>query len=126
MKTMTPAPVGEPRHIPDAWPALLSREQLCAYVGIGWATLIKICPVRAVDLGANLLRYNRAQIDAWLNSLPARPVRREDDALQPAAGGANDEALRIEALSQPDQATSAVDKVRARSIEGQKRWRKTG
>lgn len=55
-----------------AWPALLSKTQLEAYVGVSWATLLKICPVPPVDIGANLVRFSRAQIDEWLSSLPAK------------------------------------------------------
>jgi len=59
--------------IPEAWPALLSREQLCAYAGgISDTTLRKVCPVPAVDLGANVLKYRRAEVDAWL-ALPTSP-----------------------------------------------------
>lgn len=79
--------------IPEAWPAWLSREQLRAYLGgIGDATLRMICPVAPIDLGANVLRYRRAEIDAWETTLPHRLPRgqhSEHDAL-PAAPAAND------------------------------------
>ena len=62
--------------IPEAWPAWLSREQLRAYLGgIGDATLRMICPVPPIDMGANVLRYRRAEVDAWEASLPHRLPR---------------------------------------------------
>lgn len=62
--------------IPEAWPALLSRDQLCAYLGGASDTTVrKVCPVAPVDMGANVLRYRRAEIDAWLASLPHRGLR---------------------------------------------------
>ncbi len=54
------------------WPALLTSEQLCDYLGIGLGTLAKICPVQPLDLGVRLVRYNRCNIDRWLESVPAR------------------------------------------------------
>lgn len=62
-----------PHAVPDAWPLLLSREQLCAYLGgMDERTLVKILPVQPLDIGANLLRYHRPQIDAWVNTLGPR------------------------------------------------------
>jgi hypothetical protein len=58
--------------IPDAWPALMTREQVCAYLSIGAATFAKICPVAPLDLGANVLRWSRVQIDAWVAKVPPR------------------------------------------------------
>jgi len=62
--------------VPEAWPALLSREQLRAYLGgICDATLRKICPVAPIDLGANVLRYRKADVDRWLEARPQRTLR---------------------------------------------------
>jgi hypothetical protein len=58
--------------IPDAWPLLLSKQQVCAYLGISAGTLVRVCPIPPVDLGANVVRYNRLQIEAWANALPPR------------------------------------------------------
>ena len=64
---------GHHRYIPDSWPALLSKDQLRAYVGgMSEETLSKVCPVSPVDLGANLLRYPRQQVDAWIADLKPR------------------------------------------------------
>ena len=99
-----------PRHIPDAWPALLSEDQLLAYVGgMSKETLLKVCPVPPVDLGANLLRYQREAVDVWVASLPLRSsgLRKE-----PGRG-------RVEPPSSlevaNDRATSALERARARS-----------
>lgn len=92
--------------IPEAWPALMSREQLCAYLGgICDATLRKVCPVPPVDLGANVLRYRRVEVDAWVNARPhrlLRAVENEQDAPS-AAPVAN------------DRPSSAVERARARA-----------
>lgn len=39
---------------------------------MSWSTITKVCPVAPVDVGANLIRYSRAQIDEWVSTLPAR------------------------------------------------------
>lgn len=108
---------GHPRHVPASWPMLLSRDQLCAYIGVSPATLTKICPVRPLDLGASLIRYSRDQIDEWVATLPPRLMvaHRTDDALSGMAAGNLGEA--------ETRAESALDRVRARA-EGS-RWRKT-
>jgi len=98
--------------VPDAWPALLSREQLRAYLGgICDATLRKVCPVAPLDLGANVVRYRRRDVDAWLDRLPERVLRRllagaQDSAQPESAAAANDP---------PDRPLSAVDRARARA-----------
>lgn len=106
-------PAGHPRHIPEAWPALLSEDQLRAYVGgISKETLVKICPVPPVDLGANLLRYQRDAVDRWVAGLALKtsglrkepPGPKNDDT--PAPGDDEDGQDRIAA---------ALDRVRARS-----------
>jgi hypothetical protein len=95
--------------IPEAWPALLSREQLCAYAGgISDATLRKVCPVAAVDLGANVLKYRRAEVDAWLASLPHRGLRL-------VAQSEQDAPIEVEAPAANDRASAAVAKAQARA-----------
>ncbi|WP_395444906.1 hypothetical protein [Caulobacter sp. UC70_42] len=42
--------------IPEAWPALLTREQVCAYVGMSADSMARTCPVAPVALGVKLLR----------------------------------------------------------------------
>lgn len=89
--------------IPEAWPALLSREQLRAYLGgICDATLRKVCPVPPLDLGANVLRYRKAEVDRWLESCPARLPKSVGDE-QDAPPAANDRPM------------SAVERARARA-----------
>ena len=92
--------------IPEAWPALMSRDQLRAYLGgIGDATLRMICPVAPVNMGANLLRYRKTEVDAWLERLDHRLPRPKDGAQDgaPAAPAANDRPM------------SAVERARARA-----------
>ncbi len=65
-----------PRHqyvrVLGAWPLLLTLELACAYLGVSPATFRKICPVPAVALSAAVTRWNRNQIDEWVNSLPPK------------------------------------------------------
>ncbi len=54
------------------WPILLSRSELCAYLGMSWSTISKVCPVAPVDVGANRVLYSRPQIDDWIATRPPR------------------------------------------------------
>lgn len=63
---------GDPKYVPDAWPALLSQDQLSAYVGMSREVLGAILTVRPLDLGARRVLYRRTEIDAWLATLPQR------------------------------------------------------
>lgn len=113
--------------IPEAWPLLLSREQLRAYLGgIGDATLRKVCPIAPVDLGANVLRYYRAEVDAWVAGLSHRGLRAAIEAAQDAPA-----ALTVNVSSEPQVAASVhreqitpADRARARANGGQ-RWKKS-
>lgn len=108
---------GHPRHVPESWPTLLSRDQLCAYIGVGADTITRICPVRPLDLGANLVRYSRHQIDEWVATLPPRLMlfqQAEDDTV---------EAALVQDGVAESRAEAALDRVRARA-DGAK-WRKT-
>ncbi len=98
---------GEPQLPREAWPRLLSREQLCGYLGVCPATLTKICPVPPVALGANVVRWNRVQIDAWLDALPPR--------LQKSAEPEQD-APPVDAPALYGRALSPVEKARARAV----------
>lgn len=101
--------------VPEAWPILLTREQLCAYLGgLSDVTLRKICPVPAVELGANVLRYHRAQVDAWVNSLGPRGLRVPIDNEQDAPAVANDAPTGM----------TPVERARARAT-GAQRWKKS-
>lgn len=115
-------PPGHPRHIPEAWPALLSEDQLRAYVGgISRETLVKICPVAPVDLGANLLRYQRGAVDQWISNLQLRPggLRKTPESVKDAA------TLDVEGIESNDQAAAALQRVQARARRSQA-CRKTG
>lgn len=111
-------PIGHPRYVPQAWPALLSKDQLCAYIGISEGTLMKVCPVRPLDLGANVVRYSREQVDAWVATLPPRMIRcalsseKLERLNESAAETAND--------CGEVRTVSALDRVRARARKGQR------
>lgn len=109
--------VGHPRHVPETWPALLSREQLCAYIGVSMRRITRICPVRPLDLGANIVRYSRAQIDEWVATLPPRlMVRRQEDEADRGPMSV------VEDISET-RGEAALERVRARA--GGSKWRKT-
>lgn len=89
--------------VPESWPALMSREQLRAYLGgICDATLRKVCPVPPLDLGANVLRYRKGDVDRWLDGRPHRLPKSLPDE-QDAPPVANDRPM------------SAVERARARA-----------
>jgi hypothetical protein len=58
--------------IPDAWPALMTRDMVAAYTMMSMSTLLKVCPVAPVDLGAGIVRYRRDDLDAWIKTLLPR------------------------------------------------------
>jgi predicted DNA-binding transcriptional regulator AlpA len=107
---------GHPRHVPETWPTLLSRDQLCAYIGVSVDTITRICPVRPLDLGANLVRYSRRQIDDWVATLPPRLM-----VAQQVSGDGAEAALAQDEVAE-SRTEAALDRVRARA-DGVK-WRK--
>lgn len=101
--------------VPEAWPALLTREQLCAYLGgMSDPTVRKVCPVAAVDLGANVLRYRRSEIDEWLERLHSRGLRVVPEGEQDAPPAANDVPAGL----------TPAERARARAT-GDRRWKKS-
>ncbi len=95
--------------IPEAWPALLTREKVCAYLGdISVRTLLKVCPVAPIDLGANVVLYDRSRIDAWIADLPLRLPRAKTD-------GQDDGPDAVEPFAANDRPASAVERARRRA-----------
>lgn len=109
---------GHPRHVPETWPALLSRDQLCAYIGVGADTITRICPVRPLDLGANLVRYSRQQVDEWVATLPPRLM------MSRRAQGDTEEVPVVVEETSETRAEAALDRVRARA--GGVKWPTSG
>lgn len=115
-----------------AWPLLLSRDQLCAYLGgLSWPTLAKVLPVAPLDLGANVLRYSRPEIDAWAASLPPRlPKALQGDGhesqLPASEADAATSNVAEEANTRP---SAAVERARKRALglsgKGRSTWRKS-
>lgn len=123
---MTPAahPVGDPRHVPDAWPRLLSKPQLCAYVGVCWATLSRVLTVSPRDLGANVLRYDRLEVDAWVSSLPARAGARLPSAADDAQSASDPSSTADDpARDMTPARDAALERARARAAGGRRKWR---
>lgn len=107
---------GRPSAPPMFWPLLLTKEQLSAYLALSWSTISKICTVAPVDVGATVIRYNRFQIDEWVASLPPRTIKH--------AALAAPSLSNIEAESD-ERRTSALDKVRARTLNRLSRSRQS-
>lgn len=112
-------PPGHPRHVPEAWPLLMSRDQACAYVGCSPDTLVKVCTVQPRDMGASLIRYYRLDLDAWAASLPPRlsslqkpQPHGDDEAAQSSAPAMEQEEVAGE------RRESAVERARARASGG--------
>lgn len=115
---MTPA-----SHMPPAWPQLLSRDQLCAYLGgLSWDTVKKVLPVAPVDLGANVLRYRLTEIDRWIDGLPLRPARLRDSVRSDDDAATTAEVVDLNA---EDRRSAALARVQRRA-QGDGGWRKTG
>ncbi|MBS0362733.1 MAG: hypothetical protein JSR98_15255 [Proteobacteria bacterium] len=94
--------------MPDAWPALMRLEVACAYLGdICEDTFRKVCPVWPIDMGANVLVYRKAELDAWEASLPHRRPR----GLREAADGGQDAPPAVA----NDRPMSPVERARARA-----------
>lgn len=104
----SPAPIRDRQAVPEAWPALLNREQLCAYVCMPWSTISKVCPVAPVDLGLNVRRYSRQKIDDWVSNLPPR---QEAFKSRNREGGSTVEVAESEVAT--DQRMDALDRARA-------------
>lgn len=54
------------------WPLMLNRAEVCEYLGASWRTLKNVLTVRPVDMGANMIRYNREELKTWAASRPPK------------------------------------------------------
>ncbi|WP_143079809.1 helix-turn-helix transcriptional regulator [Bosea lupini] len=92
----------------NAWPLLLSLAQVCAYLDLSPATFRKVCPVPAVALGVAVARWNRNQIDEWVNTLPPeKQAARRGEAVPARPYDVATEAAEA-------RRTAAVQKIRDR------------
>ncbi len=105
------------------WPLLLNRDQLCEYLGASWRTLKNVLTVRPVDLGANVVRYSRVQIDEWAATLPPRFIasKKQNGDIVEYAGTTVQDATEADVAE--SRGVAALDRVRARA--GGSKWRKT-
>jgi len=108
--------------IPQAWPALLTREQVCAYVGMSADSFANACPVAPVILGVRLLRWRRSDIDAWVEGLPNRLMRGASD-LSVEIGGAAPQPFK---LAGEERRHSAVENAQRRAARkpDKRKWNK--
>lgn len=109
------------RVIPDQWPLFLTKEQLCAYLGgMDERTLSKILPVQPLDLGANILRWHRQQVDEWAAGLAPRLPKsmKASNYVTPAPQPVDDEELGMTA------AEIALKRAQKRAAGGKVKCRK--
>lgn len=107
--------VGDERlgaRIPEAWPVLLSKTQLAAYLGISSATIARICPVPPLLMSARVLRWRRTDVDLWIGGLPARPR---------LTNQSNDAPVPLHKIAGEDRRSAAIDRVRDRGARSEKR-----
>lgn len=109
--------------VPEAWPALLSRAQLCAYISMSWDSLSRICPVAPLALGVNLLRWRRADIDGWISGLPSRLPQTRDDGTE----GGSPPAPPPSELAGKDRRSNALERASQRALRRTRKpsWKKT-
>lgn len=113
-----PQPEPTPRitEVPPAWPRLLNRDQLRAYLGgMAEATLVRICPVPPIQLGVSLVRYDRVEVDAWLDTLPPRFLLGSSGG---SSGASTPEQVQ---LDDQTRTLSAVERARARAEKARSR-----
>ena len=102
--------------IPEAWPLLLTRELVCAYVCMSADTMKRICPVQPIALGAKLLRWRKADIDDWIAGLPVRLAKGE---------AATDNVPAPAQIAGEERRFSAVERAKQRSSRqtGKTSWK---
>lgn len=76
------------------------------YLALSWSTIAKVCTVAPVDIGANVIRYNRLEVDEWVSGLPSKTIKRSAPAAGMQPPTADDDSQRRQA---------ALDKIRART-----------
>lgn len=76
------------------------------YLALSWSTIAKVCTVAPVDIGANVIRYNRLEVDEWVSGLPSKTIKRSALAAGMQPQTADDDSQRRQA---------ALDKIRART-----------
>jgi hypothetical protein len=61
-------------------PRLLTQSQAAAYCGLCVETFKKACPVKPIDLLDRIARYDRQELDLWIDSMNKfRPMKDEED-----------------------------------------------
>lgn len=83
MSRAAPPPVVMP-----AWPALLTTELACAYTTLSEASFRAVAKLKGLEprdvAGLAVTRWRRADLDALIDSLPARGAQMPADAPQAA------------------------------------------
>jgi hypothetical protein len=104
-----------PVQVFGAWPLMMTREQVCAYLNISPEMFAKACPVPPIDWGGSGLRWNREHIDAWVASCPPRltSVQRKADtaAVLPFSPDTPEE------MASEERRADSLDRVRKRTAK---------
>ena len=61
------------------WPRLMRRSRAAAYCSFSVPSFTRVCPVQPIDLGNGLLRWDRLEIDGWIDGLRHGPSRLPTD-----------------------------------------------
>ena len=57
----------------------MRRSRAAAYCSFSVPSFTRVCPVPPIDLGNGLLRWDRLEIDEWIDSLKGSALRAETD-----------------------------------------------
>ena len=95
--------------VPEAWPLLMSREVACAYLMLSKDSFRRVCPVPALELGVNLLRWRRHDLDDWTSGLPLRLLRGQTECRAEAS------SIPPAQLAAEERRISAVERAKQRS-----------
>jgi hypothetical protein len=60
-------------------PRILKKADAARYCGVDPNNFARLCPVPPVDLGDKIRRWDRKQLDAWLDGLSKTPETMSGD-----------------------------------------------
>lgn len=77
----------------DRWPALMLRETAAEYCDMSPVQFDRQCPVAPVDQGWRGHRWKREKLDAWIASLPEKPLPKSGALDAPVPANTDEPAL---------------------------------
>lgn len=66
-----------------ALPRMMTLDQAAEYCGISAQSFRGVCPVIPKDMGLRALRWDRVDLDRWLDGLPVRGKAQGDEEPKP-------------------------------------------